>query len=176
MKKTILFCAAAIALFAVGCSKSSDNKTTNPPASTTGSVTINGSTLNETAGKDTATTDFFGAAGNLLGAYQSANGKYSNTYLLFKNTGRPSAGSYNIGGTVNYWGANQVLLLVFDSSAAGNGLYGNDSVTTVNLNLSLTSGILTATIPSIRLSGLFTPAGGGSTYNETITFSGTIVE
>ncbi len=171
MRKTILFLAAAVV--AVGCSKKDNSNTTNP-AGATGTITINGVAYNETLSKDTTTNDFFGEAGHLLVAQGNTDDKlkYEVTYLVFKNnTARPTAGSYHIGVTAT----NYVAILVNDSTAAGQGLYSSDSITTLSTTVAINSGKISVTIPTIRLTGFFTPV-GGTTYNDTITVSGTVVE
>ena len=172
MKKTILCFAMATAIIAASCSKKTDSAT--PVTSATGTIMINGVSYAETKSKDTTTTDFFGEAGHLLVAQGNTSDlkKYEVIYLVFKNnTARPTAGDYHIGVTAN----NYVAVLVNDSSAAGQGLYSSDSVTSLTANIAINSGKITATVPTIRLTGLFTPV-GGSTYNDTITVSGTVVE
>ncbi len=173
MKKTILFIAVATT-FVFGCSKKDNTTPATPVTPATGNLYINGVAYSEVEGKDTITNDFFGIAGNLLAArgLTSDNLKQQVIYLVFKNNmSRPGAGSYPIGVTAT----NYVSIVVNDTSAAGEGLYSSDSVTLVSAAVTINSGKITATIPTIRLTGLFTPT-GGDTRNDTITISGTVIE
>lgn len=173
MKKPVLMI-AAIAAIAAGCTKSKDNSAVTP---TTATVTLNGVAYKQLKGSDTLTTNFFGHSVNTFVTVgtTSDNSKLIGVYAYTFNAARPTAGTHNIGGSFNVSAANQMQLLVIDSNAAGQGLYSADTVTSLNLTITESSGKLTATIPTIRLSGLFTPK-GGSTYNDTITVSGTMTE
>ncbi len=172
MKKPMLII-TALAIVAFGCTKKKDNSTVN----TTPTITLNGVTYNQLKGADSVTTNFFGHSVNTFLAVGTTtdNSKLIGVYAYSFNSNRPSAGTHNIGGSFNVSAANQMQLLVIDSNATGQGLYSADTVTTLNLTITESGGKLTATIPSIRLSGFFTPK-SGSTYNDTITFSGTMTE
>jgi hypothetical protein len=174
MKRKIFLFAALATVMAVSCSKKSDTPTPTPVTPASGVININGEAYNESIGKDTITNDFFGVAGNIfygLGITKDSQ-KYQAIYMIFKNNfSRPTAGSYPIGLTAN----NHVSIVINDSSAAGQGLYSSDSLTSYSINVTVNSGKITATIPTIKLTGLYTPA-GHDTYNDTIIISGTLIE
>ena len=178
MKKTMFamgLAACAVSFFAA-CKK---DTTTTTPTTTGGAITINGTVYNETAGGTGVVDSFFGPnnvyAFEVLGS--TTDGKKEEVYAFRLNTARFTAGTYNIGGTINLMAANQLNFLVLDSSAAGSGLYAPDSATTANAVITETNGKLSMTIPSVRCSGLFTSSvAGSSTQNDTVTVSGTLIE
>lgn len=174
MKTKVLLFATIATVMAVSCSKKNDNPTPTPVTPASGVITINGVAYNESIGKDTITNDFFGVAGNIfygLGITKDSL-KYQAVYMIFKNNfSRPTAGSYPVGLTAN----NHVSIVINDSSATGQGLYSSDSITLVSTVISVNSGKITATIPTIKLTGLYTPAGHDA-YNDTIIISGTLIE
>jgi len=174
MKKTLLFIAAAATILSVGCSKSDSASNTTPATSAT--VTINGTTYTQVVGADSATNDFFGATGNILAAIGSTtNGRREEFIAFFRNTAKPASGSYNIAGNIFSFTGSQVLLLIEDSSAAGEGLYSSDSVTTLNATVTNSGGKLSVSVPSLRMTGFFSPV-SGSSYNDSVIVSGTIKE
>lgn len=175
MKKTLRsLTITAAALAALAACKKDDSKTPTPATDAT-TVTINGSTFTQYQSIDQAGASLFGhTVYELAGESKTSNGtSFADVYVLSLANLRPTAGSYNIGGNADGYRNNQLQLLVNDSTAAGQGLYASDSLTNLSITISATGGKLTATIPVIRLAGLFTPV-NGSTYNDTITLAGTV--
>ncbi len=173
MKKVIFALSMAGVLFVASCSKSSSSSSTVPK----GTLTAGGTTYTELWGADSVNSGFFGNTVNaLVSRFSTADGKkFCDIYVYSKNTARPTAGSYNIGGSTYIMSGNQQQILFSDSSALGEGLYAPDTVTSVNAIISVVSGKISEAIPSIRLTGFFTPA-GGSSYSDTIMLSGVVSE
>lgn len=174
MKKYIIYTAA---LFIAAASLSACSKKSSTTTPTTGgTVTTGAHTMNQFGGQDSVTVDFFGQTGNIMGCEAvSTDSSYSAyIFLVFHGNAKPAAGNYQI--SVDNTIAGSVSLAEFYYTPTGEGLYFSETSTAM-ATVTNTAGKLSVTIPSITVSGLFTPsASGSSSYSDSTTFSGTLKE
>jgi len=176
MKRSIysMLCLLSAVFFICACKKKDDSGNNT---SASGNFKIGSQGFSESSGADLVTS-VFGVPVNELNiqGISSDRNTLGAIALMRTNTARPTAGTYNIGGTLNQMNANQLFLIVVDSSASGQGFYSSDSVTTVNVTLTESGGKLSANLPGIMLKGFFTPTGGGSTYSDSMLVSAAVFE
>lgn len=175
MKKVIIMLPVfALAFFCSSCKKT-DSGTTNTPTPSANTVSFGGDTYTEYQGVDGLNQTFFNNNVYELVAVTktSDSKKYAGVYVFSLSNIRPTAGTYNIGGTVYQHTANQLQIVVSDSTAVGTGLYSSDSVTSLNVAVTVNNGKVSVTIPSIKLHGTFGPV-GGTVYNDSITLAGNV--
>jgi hypothetical protein len=174
MKRTVITLTILAAIGAIASCKKSDNKST--PTTSTATFTSNGATFSEVYCKDTLYNDFFGRQGYALVAGGTTSDKLhvAEILLFFPGSTRPTAGTYTVGLTTVAQ-PNQVSILINDSTSSKQGLYGSDSVTSLKVVVTSNNGKLSAVVPSMKLTGLTTPT-GGTTYNDSVTASGTLIE